>query len=113
MSTNISSSNHVDIPSCSTASSSVPNQHNGNRRGDGQQRNRRFLANMQASLGNGIDRPKPHKSKALPKTEVFAFNDLSEALDRIKLADSDVQISLSDIRKCYALSMFVKACYIA
>lgn len=63
------------------------------------QRNRRMLANIQATLGGTINLNKKKQIKSDSKQEKYAFNNIFEVLERIQLADNDVQISLTDISK--------------
>lgn len=61
------------------------------------QRNRRMLANIQATLGGTANLNKNKRAETYSNKEKYAFNNISEVLERIRLADTDAQISLSDI----------------
>lgn len=63
------------------------------------QRNRRMLANIQAALGGTGDLNRNRKTKVYNKNDEFAFNNIFEVLERIRLANTDAQVSLSDISK--------------
>uniref|UniRef100_A0A915EUB9 MIF4G domain-containing protein n=1 Tax=Ditylenchus dipsaci TaxID=166011 RepID=A0A915EUB9_9BILA len=58
------------------------------------------MANIQATLLNGSSKPrndKPRRAKQPIKAEL-SFDSITEAMDRIKLADTDLTASLSDVR---------------
>ncbi|KAI1729373.1 hypothetical protein DdX_01611 [Ditylenchus destructor] len=80
--------------SCTTRKSKEPEN------GVEGRRNRRMMASIQSALLNGAPKPKNNNRKVLrkPSKDDLAFEDIANALERIKMADTDMSVSLADVR---------------
>lgn len=83
--------------SCTTRKSKEPEN------GVEGRRNRRMMASIQSALLNGAPKPKNNNRKVLrkPSKDDLAFEDIANALERIKMADTDMSVSLADVRMCF------------
>ena len=63
-----------------------------------------FLANIQAALGGRVNQPVVAKRINQADTVSETFKNVEEMLNRLKLSNNDVDISISDISKYRQLS---------